>query len=386
MSEVQLLFLVLALLYGWECAVWLRRGTVAFGTWFGRAWCLQHPGTLAGNQRGGFILAAPLPPLGSLLTATQFPLSLSPEGVIVWVSTNINPGWRPAQSGRFVRFDDAREIRAHGRKLLVAKEVLLKSPTPGLARWLAETLQRIAKLKLPQREAAIAELLRATLDFKAVEDRWREFQKHARPVRLLSNALFFYLFGFAPALIWQLGFGLSWLGLLVGLLALTTATATFFYRAHRVLFPFAEDERFTQTITVLLAPTTAMRAGDVLSRLLLETFHPLALAKVFLPVETFREFARHVMLDLQHPARPVCPDDSPDVRATELQARRTLQSAVENFLKQVGLDPGTLVRPPAPADESCRAYCPRCGAQFTTAGGECADCGGLALVPFAKPG
>ena len=85
MSEVQLLFLVLALLYGWECAVWLRRGTVAFGTWLGRAWWIRHPGTLAGNQRGGFILAAPLPPLGCLLTATQFPLSLSPEGALVWV-------------------------------------------------------------------------------------------------------------------------------------------------------------------------------------------------------------------------------------------------------------------------------------------------------------
>ena len=386
MSEVQLLFLVLALLYGWECAVWLRRGTVAFGTWLGRAWRLQHPGTLAGNQRGGFILAAPLPPLGSLLTTNQFPLSLSPEGALVWVSTNINPGWRPAQSGRFLRFEDMRETRAHGRKVLVNGEMLLSSSSLGLARWLAENLQRIAKLKPSQRETAIAELLHASLDCRNVEKRWQEFQEHARPLGLLSNALFFYIFGFAPALIWQLGLGLSWLGLLAGLLALTTATATFFSRAHRALFPRAEDERFTQTITVLLAPTTAMRAGDVLSRPLLETFHPLAVAQVLLPAEAFREFARRVVLDLEHPARPVCPDESPNVKATELHGRRALQSAVENCLKQGGIEPETLVRAPVPADESCRAYCPRCSAQFTTADGECSDCGGLALLPFAKPG
>jgi hypothetical protein len=58
---------------------------------------------------------------------------------------------------------------------------------------------------------------------------------------------------------------------------------------------------------------------------------------------------------------------------------------MEQFLKQNGIQPEELCRPPAPTDESCRAFCPRCGAQFTTAKGNCADCGGLALVAFAKP-
>jgi hypothetical protein len=41
---------------------------------------------------------------------------------------------------------------------------------------------------------------------------------------------------------------------------------------------------------------------------------------------------------------------------------------------------------PLAADESCRAYCPRCEAQFTSEDGACADCGGLAVVPFPKRG
>ena len=40
--------------------------------------------------------------------------------------------------------------------------------------------------------------------------------------------------------------------------------------------------------------------------------------------------------------------------------------------------------PPAPADETSRAYCPRCLAQFTTTSGTCADCGGVPLVPFTR--
>lgn len=386
MSELQLLFLVLAVLYGWECACWVRRGSVAFSTWLGRNWQARHPGNLLGNQNGGFIFAAPLPPLGTLLTASQFPLSLSPEGVLASVATNVNPGWRPPQSERFFRFAEIREVAARGRKLFINDELVLAASSTGLARQFAAKLQRLTKLPHTQREAAMSELTRAMLDAKAVEQRWSEFQKPARPVRWLGNVMFVYLFLVAPGLIWQLGFKLSWLGLLIGLFALTTATSALFYRAHRALYPQAEDERFTHTLTILLAPMTTMRAHDALSRPLFETFHPLALAKFFLPTNDFRDFARRVLLDLRHPAQPVCSNADPAAHVTELHARTTLRQVAEGLLKQSGVEPDELCKPPARLDESCRAYCPRCRAQFTTASGTCADCGGLALEAFAQGG
>lgn len=384
MSDVQWLFLVLAVLYGWECACWVRRGSVVFSTWLGRHWQARHPGTLLGNQRGGFIFAAPLPPLGTLLTSSPFPLSLSPDGVLGYAATNINPGWRPAQTESFFRFDEIRDVTTKGRKLLVNGGVLLAAASVGLALHFAGQLRRLVKLSASQREAAAVELVHTTLNTTAVEQRWQELQTLSRPVRLLGNSLFVYLFVFAPGLIWQLGFKSSWLGLVIGLFALTTATAVFFYRAHRALYPRAEDERFTHALTIALAPMTTIRAHDALSRPLFETFHPLAVAKVFLPKTDFRDFARHVLLDLRHPAQPVCANANTAARATENYARATLQQATEQLLKQSGLEPDELCKPPTPADESCRAYCPRCGAQFTTPSGNCMDCGGLALVAFQK--
>lgn len=386
MSEVQLLFLVLAAFYGWECACWVRRGSVAFSTWLGRNWRARHPGTLLGNQRGGFIFAAPLPPLGTLLTASQFPLSLSPEGMLAAVATSVNPGWRPPQSEIFFPFPEIREIGTRGRKLFINGELALKTSSAELARQFAKEVQQLVKLSPPQREAALNEGTRAALDARHVEDRWSVFQKLSRPVRLFGNALFAYLFLVAPGLIWQFGFKLSWLGLLIGLFALTTATAVLFHRAHRALYAQAEDERFTHTLTILLAPMTAMRAHDALSRPLFETFHPLALAKVFLPTNDFHDFSRRVLLDLRHPALPVCSSAEPAAHATEFYARTTLRHAVESFLTQSGVEPDELCRPPASMDASCRAYCPRCRAQFTKASGTCVDCGGLALVAFQKTG
>jgi len=383
MSDLELLFLVLALIYIWECACWVPRGSVAFRTWFGSHWRAAHPGGLLGNQRGGFIFAHPFPPLGTLLTATQFPLSLSSEAVLGYVASSINPGARPAQTEKFFRFDDIRTVEGTGKKVRVNGQVLLQAASWRLAERIAERLRELSRLDPAKRESALETMARASLDTKAIKGRWEDFKLLSANVRLLANSLFGYLFVFAPFLIWHLGLSGCWLGLLSGLLALTFATALVFRRAHKTLYPPAQDERFTHFLTILLSPATTLRAHDVLSRPLLETFHPLALAKVFCAERQFRAFARRVLLEIRYPALPVCPREEAEAQATERYSRAVLRKAVEKFLKQSGIDPEELAQPPAPADETCRSYCPRCLAQFTTREGVCADCGGLALISFS---
>ncbi len=384
MSDLQLLFLVLAALYGAECLCWLRRGSVAFSTWLGRSWGIRHPGTLAGNQSGGFILAAPLPPLGTVLIAHQIPFSLSPAGVLAFVATNVHPGWRPAQSGGFVGWENLGTVRVRGKKLLINGERFLVAATPSFARHLGAELERLVKLTPPQREIAVSGLLRATFDHPALAARLRDYESRSAGVRRLANALFLYLVVIAPGLIWHFGLGRTWPGLLLGLLTLTIATAIFFGRAHRALYPAADEERFTQSLTIALAPSSALRAHDTLSRPLVECFHPLALAKVLLPNNEFRSFARRVLLDVRHPARPCVPSEAPEVVATEAFARHALRTATEEFLQQQELPPDELGVAPAPADAACRSFCPRCEAQFTLPLAVCGDCGGLAAVEFQR--
>ena len=382
MSDVQLLFLVLAALYVGECACWLRRGSVGFVTWFGGRWRAVHPDALAGNPRGGFILVPPLPPLGTLLIANQLPLSLSPDGVLAFVTTNVSPGERPPQSGGFRRWENLGDVRVRGKKLLINRQLFLVAATPGLARHLSGELQRVAKLSPAAREIAITQMLSGPLDGRAIAARQREYQSRSRAMRGLSNTLFLYLLVITPGLIWHFGFARTWLGLLLGLLGLTIAIAVFFNRAHAALYPAAVDERFTHTLTIALAPSSALRAHDALSRPLLENFHPLAVAKQLLSDAAFRPFARRILLDLRHPARPYVTSNQPDVVATEAYARQALRAAMEEFLTQHGFAPDELGRAPAPTDDSCRSFCPRCDAQFTTPTGVCVDCGGLALMEF----
>ena len=382
MSDLQVLLLVLAVVYCWECLSWLRRGTVAFLAGWGNRWRVVHPAALVGNQSGGLVLAWPLPPLGTFLAASQWPLSISAEGIYSYVAQCVNPGWRPAQMGRYFSFEAIRKIEAHGKEVRVDDELFLKTGSPFLARNIAARLRQVGKLPANQRAMAVQKLLRESLDARAVRERLKNFNSRSSVLRNISNFLFAYLFFIVPAVLWYFGLRRSWIELLAGLLLLTTTAAILFYRAHKALYPEADEERFTHSILILLSPATAVRARDALSRPLLEAFHPLVVARVLVPATQFNEFARRTLLEIRHPCLPICPTDETGPRLTEDQGRAALRQEVEQFLHREGINPADLLKPPRPADESCRSFCPRCQAQFVATQGICADCGGLPLSAF----
>lgn len=381
MTDLELLFLVLGIIYVWECAWWGRRDAVGFRTWFGSRWKVLHPGRLLGNQRGGFAFAHPLPPLGTLLTSNPWPLSLSPEAVLAYVAPAIDSANRLPQTAGFLLFDEIQTIEARGKKVRANGKLLLKAGSASRAAHIADTLQRLRQKTAAERPRAIADVIEGLFDTKAIRLRWELFQKEIAGLRWAANFLFVYLFLLAPALIWYFGLESTWKWLLLALLGCTSTVTVLFHRAHKRLFPEAEDERFTHSIIVLLSPASSIRALDLLSRPLLENFHPLATAQVFCKETAFAGLAQACLRELRYPALPLCPRPEPAAQAAESYARALVLKSLETFLKRNSLQPETLLRPP-PQEPGCRSFCPRCQAQFTAAAGSCPDCGGLELLPF----
>jgi hypothetical protein len=132
----------------------------------------------------------------------------------------------------------------------------------------------------------------------------------------------------------------------------------------------------------LLSPATAIRALDLLSRPLLEIFHPLAVARVLCADSEFRTLAANYLREINYPAQPLCPRSESAAIQAEQEMRLLLKQEVESLVKKAGEDPAELMRPPMPTESSCRSYCPRCLAQFTVTTGVCEDCGGVPLVAF----
>lgn len=382
MTELQWLFAILTALYAWECLCWIRRGGVAFCSVSERRWRLQHPTSAAGNHRGGFVITMPFPPLGCVFLANQIPFSLGPDGVLFFVSTTMNPGWRPAQSGRFLNWEEAQRLRLDGRKLFLGKKNIFTSTTTTVAHHLFNLLSTLTKLPADKRASAIKQVLRDTMDTKRIVKLREEFRVRTRVIRLLCNVLFVHVFIVAPILIVTIGIQAAWLCLVIVMFLLTFSIATLFHCAHRALYPCAKDERFTHTLTTAFAAATSVRAHDIISRPLLENFHPLAVAKVLLDESQFCSFARKVLLDLRHPILPPCLNPQPQAMATELFYRRAGVEMVESWLSENGVALDDLCRPPKPMDKSSLAYCPRCEAQFTSTDHPCSDCGGITLVAF----
>jgi hypothetical protein len=382
MGDLESLLLVVAAIYLTECAVWVRRSSVAVQERWGGVWRLRHPGVVLGNAHGAIVMADPLPPLGTVLTGHPFPVSLSPQAMLSCTSVCLDAGGRPPQAARWLQYTDAQTIGTEGRSVLVNGTIFVKASSPTAARRLAGLLRELKALSEIDRPAAIRRVLTATLDAKAARQRWEDFQAQGPQLRWLGNILFVYLFIVAPGAIWFFGFRNGGLWVVAGLLAQTFTVGWRFWRAHGAVYPDGSEERFTPFLTMLLAPPTAIRAHDLLARRLVEQFHPLAVAEVFCPGAPFHRLVRRVLLDLRFPMLPSAPSPEATVAQTEEWFRSVFLDECERAVERAGLKPSDLTRPPARSEPDCHSYCPRCDAQFQVETGICADCGGRALVAF----
>lgn len=379
MTDLQFLFIVLAWVYLWECLVWLPRGTVAFVRWTGRHWRLVHPLNLLSNRNGGFILAPPLPPLGTLFVSVAPPISGNAEYVLAYVSAAINPAGRAKYTGATYAFRDARKITSKGKSVHIGGQVFMRTPSTTYADFLAGFIRRLEAGDPSQRETMWNEFWSDCLNTDTLLKRWQDFQKHLRSLRIMANVQFAYLFLVCPWITWSFSIKHAWPFLLFGLLSGDIVTAWFFHRAHKQIFPRDEDDRFSQTMTLVLSPCAVVRAHDLLTRKLLETIHPLTLAKALGDAESFRPIAARYLRELRYPALPVCPDTDEIVGEIEAQSRQRTLKHVEAFLLKNNLNPEQLLQAPSPIDEASTRYCPRCLAQYTSSATLCPDCGGIPL-------
>ena len=382
MGELESLFLVVTLVYLAECASWIRRNALFFSRFSGKYFQARSPGPVLGNQRGGFCWANPFPPFGSIFLSSPFPVSFSSKGVLSFNSASPSPFGRPPQTARFLSFDDIKTVSIDGRRISVNDVPFVTTHSFGAAASIA-ALMRALKNRPPEaRDADIRAALQETLDTGKIGGRTAEAVGEVRILRRVSVVLFIFLFVLAPISIWYFGLVRCWPYLLGGLLAQTILQATLFFRAHGKLFPKATEARFTPFLVMLLAPPSAIRAHDHLTLHLLESFHPLAVAKILCQPEEFQRLARLFLRDLHFPLLPVCNSAHPDAIEAESDFRKASLAAVEDFLRHHGLVPAELLAPPRREKMELTQFCPRCEAQFLGQATHCADCGGRPLQSF----
>ncbi|MFO1476958.1 MAG: hypothetical protein U1F98_09950 [Verrucomicrobiota bacterium] len=370
MTELEVLYLVLAGVYAWECVCWLPSAAFAATTWFGQRWRPRMPNSLAGNSNGGLVLAPPLPPLGWLAQCSPFSIFTSTDGAVL--QFHAPPGTRNAPPPVRVSWTETDSLSASGRTVSIAGKKRFKAASPAAARRAVRNLRRLRELSPAERDAFQSATLRTGFDEQELGARWQRFLEFGPALRAWCNALFLLLFAAGPLAVHLFGLGRTWPWILAAWIILAAGITWRFRKAHRALYPepSADEERFMHGLTIALSPASAVRAHDLLSRGVLDAFHPLALVQAFCNEQDFHRHAEQWWIDACFPV------------ATTPGADASTRAVLDKFLRRHGINPTEFLKPPTRSDPSSRSYCPRCRAQYIRKDGTCPDCSGVRLVPF----
>ena len=373
MHEWAVLGVVAAAFYLIECCAWIVVPCRA---------CFRHPGhgrwravaaaDAIGNDRGGLLLTSPVDFSGAVVQSCEWPLSLSPDGVV-----NVSAVDRDDQEPDYVAFEDIETISAVLDTVVINQRIAIKARSAVAAAELAALLENLKSARRRDREKLIQSAVADRVSITGIKERWAWFQQNTRVVRLASMLSTAWLFLAAPMVLLLFGPIASWPYLLAGLFLCGVATSTIYFRTHRRLFGAAASDRWVQALSMAFFPLAAFRACDRLSKELMWRFEPVALVAAFCEPRAAADAIRPMVFDISRAAGGA---QRPEAAGCRSWHRTAVTHHVTRMLRAVECDP--MVAPPRD-DDSMAAFCPRCHTQYSEGRAACSVCADVPLEPFA---
>lgn len=152
--------------------------------------------------------------------------------------------------------------------------------------------------------------------------------------------------------------------------------------AHRRLLPMRGEARFSLIFGALLLPPQAYRLRSRIGAEYFQAAHPLAWLAAAGRQGDFVLYAQQALADLRWPLAPAYLEDfsKPLCQAIGSWMRVRLETEIGRLLRERGVSETELLAPPKKDCAESRAYCPRCGCQFTVSEGRCPN--GIAQAKF----
>jgi len=361
MAEWLLLWLVAVVLYLVECCSWVRNGAWCCCRSV-RGWQASSGSRLFGNDRGGIAFCHPLAQSGAILHCAEWPISISPTGVVDAPASQGSQESTPASWS----FEEITSVSSSVDDLRI-NGVSIAAGSAVLAADMAAHLNELRELPESKRASVIRLAIKHNLDVKDIGKIWEDFQKQTASLKRTARMSFALLFVVAPLAIVLLGPYPLWIYLLAGWLGLGVISARQLFVLHKKYFKPAGFDRWVQALSVGSFPLAATRAVDRLSKELFYGRHPVAVICAICPGPSAESALREQWFDLS-------------IAASE-PAREWYRSAlsleVGKLLERTGFD---ATRQPTIEDPAVVKFCPRCHGQFTGAAEVCHDCPDVALI------
>lgn len=375
MTDNQILFMVVLLLYLSECLFWVGSDGLAFTKSF-KEWKVTLPSSLFGNAKGGLALAWPLPFLGKAYLSYFLPLSFSEKGIVNASLEGV--GKRTAtllDNPTFILYEEIKNVTYKGGDLIVNGELFCKCGSTGQANALAEFLQNIRCQK--ERKVTIHNFLKSLFDMNSLRAAHETISQQTKSLVILCNSQFFCLLIIAPILLYFFGTQLL-IASFIYIILTNLLIAIFFYLVHRKIYPNQIGERVSDVLKMIFCPPMTIRATDVLTLRYLTAFHPLAVARLVSNDVKFELLAKQMLLSFNYPSDTI---DDNEYKHDMLWHLKAMEESVYNFLNENGISASFLTVVPKQVN-GVVSYCPRCHTQYTVKDGQCLECSGVTLIEY----
>lgn len=375
MTDHQLLFFVVVLLYFSECLFWVGSQGIVFIK-SSNEWKVTFPSSLFGNSNGGLALAWPFPPLGKVFLAYFLPVSFSERGIVNATIEGVGK-ITPILTHKlkFIHYENIQSVECKGAGLIVNGEMFCKCVSADQAIKLAKLIQDISYQN--KKRGKVHRSLKSLFDIEQLKNAEDILKQQTQTLLWLCNFQFFFLLVIAPILVYLLGTRLLlWTGLYV--IFSNLLIIVYFYLANQKMYPDQIGERVTDILKMVFCPPMTIRATDFLSLRYFTSFHPLAVARLVLSERKFEVFAKQILLSFNYPCDMI---DDNSYREDLIWHLRAMEQNAKNFLTKNGMKISELEAAPEPSD-GVASYCPRCHTQYTMNSGQCPECVGVALIEY----
>lgn len=313
-----------------------------------------------------------LPRIGSVFVAEPAPPLISPSGVCC------SP-YRTDGFARYIDFSDAESFLVKDCSVWSGSKFVCCSGTSQQAQRLSNLLDEVRASDITEREALITASFHKMLNTGGAARRWKAYQRASALLSFGSWTLlgaFVSLFALLVFFRFQL---IAVLPLAVFALVFIPHTAYLFYRVHLMFFRQNVHERWKQIVLMFLMPPACIRASDFIAHELFAGFHSLAVSRVLSDDNESRNFTGRTLREMMYPTDS---DNESSSSEAAVWAKRKWMAVVWEWAEQEFGDPRQLLGVPKKTSESCICYCPRCLTQYLLSRSYCADCPGVAVVPF----
>lgn len=363
------LFPVLAILYLLEGVAWVGARNLLFVRWpWGWRWA-EGPGVrAAGFLPFDFAVSAAGAAVPVVLATADALLLPDPEA----------RGGKLYDPERWVRLEYAQaaaEIEEGTVRLGDShRRHKVRFPSRSHAEEFAELLAEIRPLAPEARARRLAKHRARAFDLQAAEQRLDALRERTELLRILGWGLFVLLLLLLPAVLYiHPRPHLLLVPLLLGILLLYAAVLAAMAHAGRTLLRQGALRRQPSLLPIVFSPVAATRATATLARNLFTGFDPLLLSALLLKKASFLERARAEL----HGAGFAAGQGDEGWKHHWEERRK----AVLRLLDRFGISESEALKAPARRDSAAESWCPVCGTESRSAGGDCDDCG-LPLAGF----